>query len=123
MTQYPNYFSSSQPTSIVCLLAHSLTTRLAVARIAPRSHLYVIYLAVSSYLIVLSPFTDRQIQESCPNLYTPTRLAFPCTTHRLLTSINLRYPMNQPTAENKAAVATLPPMFSPGLAVRLNYGR
>ena len=91
-----------------------------MARIALRSHLYVIYLAVSSYLIILSPFTDRRIQESCPNLYTLTRLAFPCTTRRPLISISLRYPKNQRTAENKA---TLPLMFSPGLAVILNYGR
>jgi hypothetical protein len=39
-----------KPTFIVCLLAHSLTTRHTVAMIDLRSHLYVIYFVVSSYL-------------------------------------------------------------------------
>jgi hypothetical protein len=94
------------PISIVCPLAHSLTTRHAVVRIALRSHLYVRYLA-----------------ESCPSRYALARLAIPHTTRRLLISISSHYPMNQCTVENKAVAATLPPMFSPRLALILNYCR
>lgn len=56
------------------------------------------------------------LAESCPSLYTLTRLAFPYTTRRLLISVSLHFPM-----ENKAEAATLL-VYTPRLAAMLNYG-